>query len=179
MDVRTLCLGVLSHGDASGYEIKKKLEATYSHFFQASFGSIYPALNRLTEDGHVICSAQPQDKRPDKKVYRITAKGRMNLIEELSAPPGSDRIRSEFLVTMLFSELLSPRFLDEVIEGYLGHLRQRMNEIESCAQQEHAPGRQFVRGFGLAVYGAIAEYVEENRHLVEGEALLGKARRAS
>jgi hypothetical protein len=163
---------VLSHGDASGYEIKKKLEETYSHFFQASFGSIYPALNRLTEDGHVICSAQPQDKRPDKKVYRITAKGRMN-------PPGSDRIRSEFLVTMLFSELLSPRFLDEVIEGYLGHLRQRMGEIESCAHQESEPGRQFVRGFGLAVYGAIAEYVEENRYLVEGEALLGKARRAS
>ncbi|MEE8545632.1 MAG: PadR family transcriptional regulator, partial [Alphaproteobacteria bacterium] len=51
MDVRTLCLGVLSEGGASGYEIKKKLEQTYRHFFQASFGSIYPALSRMTEDG--------------------------------------------------------------------------------------------------------------------------------
>lgn len=178
MDVRTLCLGVLSDGDASGYEIKKKLEQTYSHFFQASFGSIYPALGRLTEDGQVICSAQPQDKRPDKKVYRITSKGRMSLIEELGTPPGPDRIRSEFLVTMLFSELLTPRFLDEVIQGYLGQLRGRMHEIESCAHEELTPGRHFVRGFGHAVYGAIVDYVEENRHLVEGEALLARAERS-
>ena len=47
MDVATLCLAVLAHGPASGYEIKKELEGgAYAHFFRASFGSIYPALAR-------------------------------------------------------------------------------------------------------------------------------------
>ena len=109
MDVRTLCLGVLSEGAASGYEIKKKLETTYSHFFQASFGSIYPALSRLTGDGLVSCTEQAQEKRPDKKVYSITAEGRMALIDQLMVPPGPDRVRCEFLVIMLFAELLTPR----------------------------------------------------------------------
>src|SRR3546814_3071348 len=54
MDAKTLCLGVLSRGAASGYEIKKAFEeGPFSHFHQASFGSIYPALNALSADGLV------------------------------------------------------------------------------------------------------------------------------
>jgi PadR family transcriptional regulator AphA len=54
MDVRTICLGILTRGDATGYEIKKLFEDDgYQHFVEASFGSIYPALNRLTEEGLV------------------------------------------------------------------------------------------------------------------------------
>ncbi len=48
MNVRTLCLGILSLGEASGYEIKKDVEdGLFSHFIEASYGSIYPALNQL------------------------------------------------------------------------------------------------------------------------------------
>jgi len=48
MDVKTLCLGVLSRGTASGYEIKKQCEeGPFAHFYAAGFGSIYPALNAL------------------------------------------------------------------------------------------------------------------------------------
>ena len=52
MDVKTLCLGVLSRGDASGYEIKKQCEeGPFAHFYAAGFGSIYPALNALWSEG--------------------------------------------------------------------------------------------------------------------------------
>lgn len=175
MDVRTLCLGVLSEGDASGYEIKKKLEQTYSHFFLASFGSIYPALNRLMEEGLVSRTEQPQDKRPDKKVHHITPKGRMALVEQLMIPPGPDRIRSEFLVTMLFAGLLPPRFLNQVIDDNLAMWMERIAQIEACCAAAESPGRRFVAAYGLAVYKAIVDYVEQNRHLVEGEALLRQA----
>ena len=62
MDIRTLCLGVLSFGAASGYEIKKRVERSFGSFFDASFGSIYPALNGLTRDGFVSCTAEVQEK---------------------------------------------------------------------------------------------------------------------
>ena len=40
MDVKTLCLGVLTLGDASGYEIRKQFEeGPFAHFFGASYGS--------------------------------------------------------------------------------------------------------------------------------------------
>ncbi|MCZ6511637.1 MAG: PadR family transcriptional regulator, partial [Alphaproteobacteria bacterium] len=48
MDTKTLCLGVLTHGDASGYEIKKALEdGPFGHIQEIGFGSIYPALAKL------------------------------------------------------------------------------------------------------------------------------------
>src|SRR5262245_49640758 len=77
MDARVLCLGALHFGAASGYEIKKLFEeGDFRFFYETSFGSIYPALSKLVEDGLALVTEQAQDKRPDKKVYSITEKGR-------------------------------------------------------------------------------------------------------
>ncbi len=93
MDVKTLCLGVLSMGDASGYEIKKVFENAFSHFYVAGFGSIYPALAELTREGLVVCSDIEQEKRPAKKVYQLTEKGLSTFscrpFRDLSQPQGS------------------------------------------------------------------------------------------
>src|SRR5215470_10258827 len=107
MDVRTICLGILTRGDATGYEIKNLFDDDgYQHFVEASFGSIYPALNRLTEDGLVSVRAEPQDKRPDRKVYSITAAGREAFLGSLLKKLPEDRHRSPFVFAMLFSHLL-------------------------------------------------------------------------
>ena len=54
MDARTLCLSVLQQRDASGYDIKKALEQPpYCYFQDTGFGSIYPALAHLAEQGAV------------------------------------------------------------------------------------------------------------------------------
>ena len=39
MDVKSVCLGILTHGEASGYDIKKCFESSFGHFFMAGFGS--------------------------------------------------------------------------------------------------------------------------------------------
>ena len=76
MDVKTLCLGALSRGDASGYEIKKAFEeGPLSHIHEASFGAIYPALTELERQGLVTGREMAQEKRPDKKVYALTEAG--------------------------------------------------------------------------------------------------------
>jgi len=76
MDVKTVCLGLLTQGPASGYDLKKTFESTFGHFFAAGFGSIYPALGTLAEAGLVTCTEVPQDGKPDRKVYSITDDGR-------------------------------------------------------------------------------------------------------
>ena len=87
MDVRTICLAILTRGDATGYEIKKLFEeGGYRHFVEASFGSIYPALTALAGDGLVTCTAVPQDGRPDKKVYHLTSRGRLELLRAVDLP---------------------------------------------------------------------------------------------
>ncbi|HHY48365.1 MAG TPA: PadR family transcriptional regulator, partial [Alphaproteobacteria bacterium] len=48
MNVRTICLAILYDEEASGYEIRKLVvEGEYSYFIDASYGSIYPALQKL------------------------------------------------------------------------------------------------------------------------------------
>ena len=172
MDVKTLCLGIISRGEATGYEIKKLFETEYSHFYEASFGSIYPALARLTDEGLVSLNQQAQDKRPDKKVYRITAAGRLAFLDELAQMPGRDRIRSEFLATLLFGELLAPAHVDRVIAARIAQYREALAAMEACDLGRVTPGHAFVHGFGIAFYRAAVAYLEENRHLLVGETLL-------
>lgn len=173
MDVRTLCLGVLSLGDASGYEIKKRLEEGFSHFYDASFGSIYPALNRLQDEGLVDCKHEAQSKRPDKKVYNLTTEGRLALVRELSDVPARDRIRSEFLVSMVFADLLPASHVAKLID-------QRIAEHRACVvdlkekEDTGTSAQRFVAGYGRAFYEAAIAYLEDNRHLVESEALLAQ-----
>src|SRR5690606_10118067 len=131
MDVRTLCLGVLTLGKASGYEIKKRLEGPFRYFYDASFGSIYPALNRLQEQGLVTCEHEAQHKRPDKKVYALTGEGRLALVRELSELPGPDRVRSEFLVTLMFADLLPTRHVSRILDERIEQHRQMLAELEA------------------------------------------------
>ncbi len=175
MDVRTICLGLLSLGDASGYEIKKIFEdSPLHHFFGAGYGSIYPALNDLTEEGLLTCTQRPQKGRPDKKVYGLTPTGRLTFAEAILQGPGTDRLRSEFLVTMMFSDLLEPnqlsRMLDERIEGH----RTDLAVLTPGMLENGNIGQNFVAGYIAAIHQAAADYLEQERHILEGQTLTGR-----
>lgn len=86
MDVKTVCLGMLTDGEASGYDLKKHFESSFGHFFAAGYGSIYPALASLAAHELVSCQCIPQDGKPDRKVYSITSAGRAALQVELDKP---------------------------------------------------------------------------------------------
>src|SRR5215469_2797630 len=123
MDVRTICLGILTRGSATGYEIKKLFDGDgYQHFVEASFGSIYPALNRLTDEGLVSVREEPQDKRPDRKVYSITPAGRRAFVASLLKPLPEDRHRSPFVFAMLFADLLPPDRVGQMLDDYISQV---------------------------------------------------------
>ena len=46
-------LGLLSHEDLTGYDIKKQIDSGISFFWKGSFGSIYPALSEMEKSGFV------------------------------------------------------------------------------------------------------------------------------
>ncbi|NIA70900.1 PadR family transcriptional regulator [Pelagibius litoralis] len=181
MDSKTLCLGVLSRGEASGYEIKKAFEeGPFSHFHQASFGAIYPSLNALSNEGLVACRAQAQEKRPDKKIYSLTAKGRDAFAAALLSQPDHDRVRSDFLFILFFAQFLPPARVGALIDERIAWYRQSLERMEDCTETNVVPaGAAFVRGMGIAVYRAAAEYLETNRDalvadVAEPEALVAE-----
>ena len=84
MNVRTICLSILYDGEATGYEIRKlSVEGEYSYFIDASYGAIYPALQKLEADKFVTSRVARQDGRPSKKIYSITELGRREFINSL------------------------------------------------------------------------------------------------
>jgi PadR family transcriptional regulator AphA len=172
MDVATLCLAVLAHGPASGYEIKKELEdGAYAHFFRASFGSIYPALARLASEGFISGREQEQAKRPDKKVYRLTPAGKRELSRRLQAPIGPDYIRSEFLLVLFHAELLPARHRRALLEDRIQRLKGCIAEMtsggEAACNRYQGAGPEFVHGYGLAVYRAELDYLESQRRFFD------------
>ncbi|MFZ1989341.1 MAG: PadR family transcriptional regulator [Alphaproteobacteria bacterium] len=170
IDVRTICLGLLSRGPATGYEIKKSFEeGPIGYFLEASFGAIYPALGRLTEEGLVDLKVEQQDGKPDRKVYSLTARGRTAFEESLRVDPGPDRFRSEFLFLLLFADHIPPGHLRHLIDERLKDYRCKLTALENCPPQASG-GLEFMRGHGITVYRAIIEYIENNRHVLEASA---------
>lgn len=171
MDVKTLCLGVLTRGDASGYEIKKQFEeGPFAHFHAAGFGSIYPALGKLSAEGLVTCTQLEQEGRPDKKVYSITPAGMAAFKKALHRKPRPDKIRSEYMFMLFFGHLLEPGHRQDIVDGVISDYR-RMAECLGLPEPAGlAAGQRFVRGLGRTFYESVAAYMEENKHLLfDGE----------
>ncbi|MEO1201262.1 MAG: PadR family transcriptional regulator [Pseudomonadota bacterium] len=172
MDVKAVCLGMLSDGEASGYDLKKHFESTFAHFFAAGYGSIYPALSSLAKDGYVDCREVPQEGKPDRKVYRITDAGRERLLEALTKPDPSHKVRSEFLAMMCFAHLMTQEQIDSIVEHRRQDLDRYMKmfaEFEANEPDNWTPGMRFVCGFGKAVATAIRDYLDAHADALTAE----------
>jgi len=166
MDVKTVCLGMLTRGPASGYDLKKYFESTFGHFFAAGYGSIYPALGSLAEQSLVSCEEIPQDGKPDRKVYSITAEGRDVLMRALDNPAPAHKLRSEFLATLFFADLMTEQQVDAVLDNRLGEAKEILATLDSmdvCDAERWPAGARFVAGFGRAMAETCCRYIEEHR----------------
>ena len=80
-----LILRTLLYGPAHGHHIGKHIQRTTNDFLQMQHGSLYPALHRLQRKGWVTSKweAAP-DRNREFKYYRLTDKGRKQLLAEES-----------------------------------------------------------------------------------------------
>lgn len=169
MDAKTLCLGALAHGPASGYEIRKMFEeGAYAGFHPIGFGSIYPALTALLAEGLVDCHEEPQAGRPDKKVYRLTPQGEAALVKTLSSnQPAEDKYKSDTLFMLSLAEVMDPARVDRLLRDYRDLKVNQLNHMAECDPAKMTTGQRFIFGLGQAVYSAIATYIDNN-----GDALI-------
>ncbi len=69
-----LCvLGILIDGEAYGYEIAGRLDD--GGIGEVKGGTLYPALAKLEDDGHVVATWRAGDGGPNRKYYSITQSG--------------------------------------------------------------------------------------------------------
>jgi DNA-binding PadR family transcriptional regulator len=81
-------LGLLTEQPRHGYDLKKRLSDTLGPLWGISFGSLYPALRRLTRAGLIAEDTEPPTEpgawRRRRRVYRITAEGKERFAELLA-----------------------------------------------------------------------------------------------
>ena len=95
-------LGLLSHGDLTGYEIKKQIDEGIRFFWKGSFGSIYPALSGMEEAGQVVRLPDDSTGGREKIRYRITERGRAALRDWLRDEQFSNDLKYETLLKLYF-----------------------------------------------------------------------------
>lgn len=127
-------LGLLKDSELHGYELKRRLQELLGPWSSVSFGSLYPALNRLEAAGAVkAVEAEDRVVPPvpmtgslggelaafrarrtatarggrTKKVYGITTRGEA-LFEELLAPGGGGDDERSFTLRLSFARYLTP-----------------------------------------------------------------------
>lgn len=162
MNVKILCLGILSFGEMTGYDIRKLAsEGRFSHFCEAGYGSIYPALSQLTEAGHVTFAEEDEAGKPNRKIYSITESGHQALHLALSSAPGADRFKSEFLFHSLFADKMPDDFFRSRLAAKISETRATVERLKSSLEKcDHEPSG-FALGFGVAINEAALTYLEQ------------------
>jgi len=146
-------LGLLREAELHGYEIKRRLSEVLGPVSSVSFGSLYPALNRLEAAGQVRAVDSPaaplQPSMPstgsftgevaafrasrrrsprgprNKKVYGLTEDGAARLAELLVATEDEDRT---FPLKLAFCRFCDPATRIELLERRRATLAERLDE---------------------------------------------------
>ena len=122
---RFAILGLLAWKPMSGYDIKKLIEVGLSYFWHESYGSLYPTLNQLVEDGLATRREARRHGRRHRHVYRITEKGRREVDAWLGEPTDIPRTKNELQLKFF---LCSRRPLSESVR-LLEEYRDQQSEI--------------------------------------------------
>jgi PadR family transcriptional regulator, regulatory protein PadR len=77
-----LILQTLQWGPQHGYSIGQTLRAQSNETLRVETGSLYPALHRLQKQGWVKADWRLSDANQRAKFYRLTPKGKRQLLKE-------------------------------------------------------------------------------------------------
>jgi DNA-binding PadR family transcriptional regulator len=98
MALKHAVMVALAGGESTGYELSKRFDHSVANFWPASAQQIYRELDRLEADGLATARRVRQEKRPDKRVFSLTAAGREAIDEFIRAATAPTVVRDDLLV---------------------------------------------------------------------------------
>jgi PadR family transcriptional regulator, regulatory protein AphA len=138
-------LGFLTRRPMSGYDIKKRIDASIRNFWNENYGQIYPVLKQLTELGWATRSDDASSGARPRHVYTITETGREALREWLDRPVDPPVYRYEYLLKLFFGSEVDPATSLRQIEEHrrrsaedLEHYRRIESEIRALGGSHSA-----------------------------------------
>jgi PadR family transcriptional regulator AphA len=163
-------LGILSRGPQTGYDVKKIFTTIAGHFWQASYGQIYPLLKKLNSQGLVKHQIKKPNRRLAKNIYSLTAQGKERLRQWLRSPVDIQPWRIEILLRLFFGRQVPVAENIRQVEIYRLHKQEELIQLEeigrylreNCAKDPDQPYYLLTVNYGKKVVQACLEWCEES-----------------
>lgn len=84
-------------GPLHGYGIARRIEQTSGNLLSVNYGTIYPALLKLEQEGYITSEWGLSDNNRRAKYYRITRAGRKQVQKEVQEWEQTTAILARFL----------------------------------------------------------------------------------
>jgi DNA-binding PadR family transcriptional regulator len=169
-----LILGLLTHEPMSGYGIKQLLERFGWLIGSPSFGSLYPTLHSLLDEGLVTVEVIPREDQIPRKIYTITEAGERRLQEWIDQPAEPDTHLKAFVTRLILANNLSTgrlrRHLEQRRSQVLDHRTVLTKAADSLEQRDNR-GQYLALDYGIAIADAELAWLDRTLERLSGESL--------
>ena len=174
-------LGLLSHENLTGYDIKKQIDGAISFFWKGSFGNIYPTLRELEAQKLIVRNVSRADGETEteksgreKIVYAITEAGRKVLKEWLSQETASNELRYETLLKLFLGgntdrdvTLKNIKMFEAKIASDLKLLKFYQSNLEKVLDDDDHVYFYLTVSFGVETYEAYLKWCGRAEKLIK------------
>ncbi|HGM3507224.1 TPA: helix-turn-helix transcriptional regulator [Clostridioides difficile] len=149
-----IILGFLMEKEFSGYDLKQRMSESTSYFFDASFGSIYPALKRLEAKGYIYYR-EVIDGGKLKKLYSITDTGKRVFLEWLKKPIKFSKTKQDHLVNIFFYKYLPKEIIETNLKILITEVELLLNKLskQKIDVEENHCVEQYEYMYATMIYG--------------------------
>ncbi|MFH1073762.1 MAG: PadR family transcriptional regulator [Candidatus Firestonebacteria bacterium] len=132
--INYIILGFLIKKDMTGYEIKQAINMSIAFFYNASFGSIYPALGRLKKL-NFISSKNTVSKGKHKITYSINQKGKEYFNKWVETPFDDYKFGFLHLVKVFFMNNTNKEKAVKLLEDIVLKLEKYLKDLKKIEPQ--------------------------------------------
>ena len=166
-------LGLLSHEELTGYDIKKRIDGAISFFWKGSFGNIYPALKDMENRGMITKSDTSVGGR-ERTTYHITESGKDMLGMWLKDEQASNELKYETLLKLFFGGAQSREVtvrnievFEEQIKKDIETLKTYCNTLEKSLDDEDHIYYYLTASFGVESYEAYLKWCVKAKKMLK------------
>ncbi len=140
MSIRYVVLGLVGEEPRHGYAIRAAFESRLGHFWELNYGQVYQTLMLLEAQGLIAGRHEQVGKRPARRVYAITPKGRASLQRWLEHPrvASAKPFRDDFYARLVFVREHDDETLRRLLKARLDACEQRLTAL---LDERRPPGR--------------------------------------
>jgi PadR family transcriptional regulator AphA len=134
MSLEHAILGFLEREPMTGYDLKTRcFDDASGHLWTADQAQVYRTLERLSEGGLARSRVVPQRGKPDRRVYRITPKGREALDGWLHGHQPLGPVRDPLLVRLALADGLADDEIAAILVQARADYQARLDTLRSDA----------------------------------------------